>query len=292
MNTARNQNVAVITGASSGIGKEAAKALLEKGWVVIAIGRNPGRCEAAQRELVEHAPDPDQVHFICADLALLSDTRRAASEIAAITDHVNVLANNAGGLTAELTMTAEGNENTFASNHLGHFLLTQLLLPLLERGAATAAPARVLNVASAAHEYCEGLDWDDLQMVNGFSSTPAYCRAKLANILFTRELARRLSGSDIVVHAMHPGVVASNFASHGDDAMQSYMQANRDTMLSPALAADTLVWLALAAEPATSSGGYFHDRKPIQASAAAQDDAAAERLWKESEKLVAGALPH
>jgi len=289
MKTAKDQKVAVITGASSGIGKEAAKALVNQGWRVIGVGRNPGRCEEAKGEILQQAGEQDQVHFICADLALMSDTRRTAREIAEITDRLDVLANNAGGLTAALTITPEGNENTFASNHLGHFLLTQLLLPLLEKAATAAAPARIVNVASAAHEHCTGLDWDDLQMLNGFSSNPAYCRAKLANILFTRELATRLNGRNIVVHAMHPGVVASNFASHGDEAMQSYMQASSETMISPALAADTLVWLCVAPEPGKSTGGYYHERTCIETSAAGQDDAAARRLWKESEKLVARA---
>lgn len=288
MNPSTRQRLAVITGASSGIGKEAAKALVKDGWRVICLGRNPDRCEQARSEILRLAGHDDQVVMICANLALLSDTARAAGQIAEITDHVDVLLNNAGGLTRELTITAEGNENTFASNHLGHFLLTKLLLPLLRASAARSpkGATRVINVSSAAHEQCAGLDWNDLQMVCNFSSTPAYCRAKFANILFTRELAKRMARENIVVHAMHPGLVDSNFSSHGDDVMQSYLRAKRDVAISPVVAADTLVWLASAEAPGGTTGGYFFQRSSIPTSPAAQDDSAARRLWEESEKLV------
>ena len=280
---------AVITGASSGIGREAAIALVKQGWKVIGIGRNADRCKRAGEEIRRHIADPDQVVMINADLALMAETAKAAEKIAQLADRVDVLLNNAGGLTRDLTITAEGNENTFASNHLGHFLLTEKLLPLL-RAAAASAPAgstRIINVSSSAHEACEGLDWDDLQMMENFSSTPAYCRAKLANLLFTRELAKRLEADNIVVHAMHPGLVASNFSSHGDDAMQSYMSAKKDIAIAPEEAADTLIWLASAEEPGETTGEYFQDRKVIPASDAATDDAAAARLWQASEQLVA-----
>lgn len=282
------QRLAVITGASSGIGKEAAKALVKDGWKVICLGRNRDRCEQARAEILRLAGYDDQVVMICADLALLSDTARAAARIAELTDHVDVLLNNAGGLTRDLTITAEGNENTFASNHLGHFLLTKLLLPLLKASASRSpkGATRVINVSSAIHERCKGLDWNDLQMIGNFRSTSAYCRAKFANILFTRELARRLAGENIVVHAMHPGMVDSNFSSHGDDAMQSFLHSKRDTAISPEVAADTLVWLASAEAPGKTTGGYFFQRKMIPASPATMDDSAARRLWEESEKLV------
>ena len=284
--------VAVITGASSGIGREAAIALVKQGWKVIGIGRNGDRCQRAGEEIRRHTADPDQVVMINADLALMAETAEAAEKIAQLTDRVDVLLNNAGGLTRDLTITTEGNENTFASNHLGHFLLTEKLLPRL-RAAAASAPAgstRIINVSSSAHEACEGLDWDDLQMMENFSSTPAYCRAKLANLLFTRELAKRLEADDIVVHAMHPGLVASNFSSHGDDAMQSYMSAKKDVAITPEEAADTLIWLASAEAPGAATGEYFHDRKVIAASDAATDDDAAARLWRASEQLVARSL--
>jgi len=225
--------------------------------------------------------------MLCADLALLAETARAAGEIAGLTDRVDALLNNAGGVTAERRITREGNENTFASNHLGHFLLTQRLLPLLRNSVAATPPGttRIVSVSSTGHEHVDGLDWDDLQSAANFVSGTAYCRAKLANVLFTRELARRLGGEGITALVMHPGVVHSNFASHADAQMQAYMDTlDGDT---PEAAADTLTWLAAAPEPAASNGGYFHRRERIPTSAAGEDDAAARRLWEESERLVA-----
>jgi len=277
--------VAVVTGASSGIGKEAAKALAGMGWQVIAIGRNPRRCADALPEIREQARNPEQVHMLCADLALMAETARAADEIAALTDRVDALLNNAGDVTRDRRLTAEGNENTFASNHLGHFLLTQRLLPLLRKAAAGPGTPRIVAVSSTGHEHTDGLDWDDLQSIDNFISGSAYCRAKLANILFTRELARRLAAEGMVAHVMHPGVVASNFASHADQQMQDYM-ATLDGE-TPEAAADTLVWLATADDTATTSGDYFYQRERIPTSEAARDDDAARRLWEESEKLVA-----
>ncbi len=172
MNSSSEKRVAVVTGASSGIGKEAARSLLQQGWRVIGVGRNPAHCEATEKELLEDAKDGDNIVMLCADLALLSQVSRIAEEIAARTDRVDALLNNAGGLTRELTITPEGNENTFASNHLGHFLLTKKLLPLL-RTASSRSPSgatRIVNVSSSAHEFCDGLDWDDLQMIKNFSS--------------------------------------------------------------------------------------------------------------------------
>jgi len=281
-------HVAVVTGASSGIGKEAARALAGRGWKVIGLGRNSERCAEAEAEIRAQSDRGVQVNMIQADLSLMSDTTRAVKEIEKLTDRVNVLLNNAGGLTSERRITPEGNETTFASNHLGHFLLTTRLLPLLQAAVADSPPGatRIVNVSSSGHESCDGLDWNDLQMKDDFNSGNAYCRAKLANILFARQLAKRLAADGIVAHSMHPGVVSSNFANHGDEAMQRYIGTLEDVSQCPEVAADTLIWLATAEEPGKSSGQYFYQRKNIPPSPAAQDDAAAERLWRESEKLI------
>ena len=279
--------VAIVTGASSGVGKAAAKALAAKGWRVIGLGRDPERSAAAQAEIRSAAADGAQVEMILADLALMADAARAAREIAARTDRIDVLLNNAGGVRKEKVVTAEGNEATFAGNHLGHFLLTTRLLPLLRAAAASSPPGatRIVNVSSSGHAASAGLDWSDLQMLGDFVSGAAYCNAKLANVLFARELAKRLASDGIVAHAMHPGVVDSNFVSHADAGMQQYMSTLK--AITPAEGADTLVWLATAEEPGQTSGRYFHNREAIPTSAAAQDDAVAERLWGESEKLIA-----
>ncbi len=284
-------HVAVVTGASSGIGKATAKVLAAKGWRVIGLGRDAARCAAAAAELRAAAAPGVQVEIIRADLSLLVDAARAAREVMARTERIDVLINNAGGVAREMVITAEGNEGTFASNHLGPFLLTQRLLPLL-RTAAAGCPgaARIIAVSSSGHQNCPGIDWSDIQRTRNFTTGGAYTNAKLANILFTCALATRVAGDGIVAHAMEPGVVLdSNFVNRADTSMQRYMATLKDVAVSPQQAAETLVWLATAAEPGRSSGGYYHQCQPMPTSAAAQDEMAAERLWIESEALVARA---
>jgi NAD(P)-dependent dehydrogenase (short-subunit alcohol dehydrogenase family) len=282
--------VAVVTGASSGIGLETAKALAAAGWRVLGVGRDPERSAAALAEIRAGAEEDGKVEMLRADLALITDTAELATDIAARTDRIDVLLNNAGGTPRERVVTAEGNEATFAGNHLGHFLLTNRVMPLL-RAAAAVEPrgaVRIINTASSAHEYSSGLDWGDLQMLNDFVTNKAYCNAKLATVLFTRALAKRAAPYGIVVHAAHPGLVATRFASRGDDSMQQYFAANVDKLMSAKEGADTLIWLATAGEPGETTGGYFFQRAPGTVSALGRDDAAAERLWIESEALVAG----
>jgi NAD(P)-dependent dehydrogenase (short-subunit alcohol dehydrogenase family) len=228
--------------------------------------------------------------MVRADLSLLSETARAAEEIRAMTPTVDALLNNAGGVYAERVVTPEGHEATFASNHLAPFLLTQKLMPQLQAAAALSPPGdvRVVAVSSTGHEQSAGINWNDLTFADGFVGGSAYCHAKLANILFARELARRVAGDGIVSHAMHPGVVDSNFASHCDGPMQAYMESIKDRSMTPEAAADTLVWLASAKEAGQSSGGYYHQRHPLTPSTAARDDNAGRRLWTVSEALVAG----
>jgi NAD(P)-dependent dehydrogenase (short-subunit alcohol dehydrogenase family) len=284
--------VAVVTGASSGIGLEAAKALAAAGWRIVGLGRDPRRSAAALDDIREAARTSRAVDMIIADLAIMGEAARAARQIAALTDRLDVLLNNAGGTPKERVVTSEGNEATFAGNHLGHFLLTDRLMPLL-RAAAAGQPrgaVRIINVSSGAHEYSSGLDWNDLQLLKSFATGPAYMNAKLANVLFTRALAKRVAPYGIVAHAVHPGFVNSNFASHGDGRMQHYYEEKNDMTITPAEGADTLIWLATAREPGETNGGYFFERAPGTVSAFGQDEAAAERLWTESEALVARAM--
>ena len=281
--------VAVVTGASSGVGKAAAKELLAQGWHVIAQGRDPQRTAAVEAELRAAAAPGAKVDVIRADLALMSDTARMAEQIARLTDKVHALLNNAGGVRSELLITPEGNEATFAGNQLGHFLLTSRLLPLLRAAArnSAAGSVRVLSVSSTGHESCPGLDWSDLQLTRNWVSGRSYCLAKLCNILFTRELAKRGAADGILANAMHPGVVASNFANHADPGMKSYMATLQS--FPPEVGAETLVWLATSPEAGRVTGGYFHKRAALTPAPPALDDAAAARLWSESEALVARA---
>jgi NAD(P)-dependent dehydrogenase (short-subunit alcohol dehydrogenase family) len=269
--------IAVVTGASAGVGKAACRQLLDLGWQVIGVGRDHGRCAAAEAELGH-----TDFTMLRADLALLAETSRVAAEIAALVPRVDALLNNAGGVRPDQLFTKEGHDETFAANHLAPFLLTQKLLPLMVTGS------RVVAVSSTGHEHCPGMNWDDLDFRAGWASGGAYCQAKLANILFTRELAKRGAGQGIVAHAMHPGVVASNFSSHCEPAMKAYMESIIDRSVTPEYAAETLVFLASAEEPGQSSGRYWYDKEQVAPSAVAQDDAAAERLWAISEGLVVG----
>jgi NAD(P)-dependent dehydrogenase (short-subunit alcohol dehydrogenase family) len=281
--------VAVVTGASSGVGKAAAKALAAQGWHVIAHGRDPERIAVAEAQIRAAAAPGAKVDMIRGDLSLLSDTARMAEEVASLTGKVHAMLNNAGGVRSERVITPEGNEATFAGNHLGHFLLTTRLLPLLRAAAANGTPGtvRVLSVSSTGHEHCPGIDWEDLQQTRRWISGKSYCLAKLCNILFTHELAKRAAADGIVANAMHPGVVDSNFVNHAEPGMKSYMQTLET--VSPEAAADTLVWLATAPEAGRVTGGYFHERAQIGAAPAGRDDKAAARLWEESEALVARA---
>ena len=277
--------VAVITGASAGVGREAARSLAAQGWRVIAQGRNPERCAEAEAEIRSASPTGD-VTFIRADLSLFADVERLAREVAALTDRVDVLANNAGGMPARFEMTAEGFEANFTGNHLGPFLLTERLLPLL-RAAAADAPkgaVRIINTSSDASEFIETLNLDDMQNTGSYSNGAAYCGSKLANVLHARALAGRLADDGIVAHSFHPGTIDSNFFDDLEDSARAYT----DTLvkLPPAAGADTLLWLAMAEEPGQSSGDYWYCRAPRVPNPLIEDVAYIERFWAESERLV------
>jgi NAD(P)-dependent dehydrogenase (short-subunit alcohol dehydrogenase family) len=282
--------VAVVTGASSGIGLEAAKVLAGQGWHVIAQGRDPARSEVARAELESAAKQGGgRVDMVAADLAEMSDTARLAEQIAGLTDRVHVLLNNAGGVRAERVESREGNEATFAGNHLGHFLLTGRLLPQLRKAAAEspAGTVRVVNTTSDGHAMGGPLNFHDLQGKQNWSMGKAYCHAKLCNVLFTRVLAKRLEGEGIAANAQHPGVVASNFVNHADEGMRAYI--NSLESITPRDAGEALAWLAADPDAAGISGQYFEGRKRAVAGQDALDDDSAERLWSESERLVAEA---
>lgn len=277
---------AVITGASAGVGRETARALAAQGWRVIATGRNPARCAEAESEIAGAASGPAPT-FLRADLALFADVRRLAGEIAALTPRIDLLANNAGGMPARFEMTAEGFEANFAGNHLGPFLLTELLLPMLRSAAQDSPPGsvRIVNTASDASEFIDTLNLDDMQNLDTYANGLAYCSGKLANVLHARSLAGRLAADGIVAHSFHPGTIDSNFFDDIEDSTRAYT----DTLekLPPAAGADTLLWLATAPEPGRSSGGYWYRRAPRVANPVVDDAAFVARFWAESERLVA-----
>jgi NAD(P)-dependent dehydrogenase (short-subunit alcohol dehydrogenase family) len=285
-----NQKVVVVTGASSGIGKAAAKAFAMMGWHVIGAGRNPEHCDQAEADIRSVASRNARIEILRGDFCEMVDVKRVAEEIAGLTDRIHLLINNAGGVRDQRYITSEGNEATFAANHLAPFLLTRELLPQLKAAAARcpAGTVRVLAVSSTAHEYVPGINWDDLQNLETepFPATPAYSLAKLANILFTRELNRRVASEGIIVHAMSPGVVLTNFASYGDDAMQAYLKDAAGA--TPEEAARTLVWMATSPECGVDGGRNFYELEEKSIGKLAKDDDSAARLWGETENILAG----
>ena len=228
----------------------------------------------------------DDVQVVPLDLADLASVRGCARTIERSWDRLDVLVNNAGGMWSERVTTAQGLERTFGVNHLGHFYLTNLLLDRL----LASAPARVVNVASFAHHQAvRGMRWDDLQTERRYTAMKAYAQSKLANILFTRGLARRVDPARVTANAVHPGSVRSRFGMDGDlrGVVGLGNRFIRAFELSAAAGARTSIFLATDPSVADVTGGYWVRRRPGHMSGAARDDAAVERLWDESERLLA-----
>jgi NAD(P)-dependent dehydrogenase (short-subunit alcohol dehydrogenase family) len=272
----------VVTGATSGIGLAAAEVLAAKGATLALVGRDPARGEATLARLRAAAPGVQAtMHY--ANLLRMSEVRRLGAELLAAYPRIDVLVNNAGALFRERAVTEDGLERTLALNHMAYFLLTGLLRERL----AASAPARVVSVASRAHQRASGLDLDDLNLERRYDGWTAYCRSKLANILFTRELARRLAGTGVTANCLHPGFVASRFGDNNRGAFRwGIGLAKRLFAISEARGAETIVYLASDAGVAATTGGYFADSRPATPSAAARDDQTAARLWELSAKLA------
>ena len=278
---AMDGRVCVITGATSGIGRAAAEQLAALGARLVIVARDPARGAAARDEIVT-ATGNREVALELADLASQRQVRELAARLLATEPEIHVLVNNAGLALGVRRLTEDGLEETFAVNHLAPFLLTNLLLDRL-RGSS---PARVVTVASAAHRGA-AIPFDDLNGERGFSGWIAYGWTKLANILFTAELARRLAGSGVTATCLHPGVVATGFGREGPFLVREFQRLlGRVFLLDPKQGADTLVWLASSPEMEGASGGYYAKRRLATPSRAALDAAAARRLWQESERLT------
>jgi NAD(P)-dependent dehydrogenase (short-subunit alcohol dehydrogenase family) len=271
-----------VTGATSGIGRAAAEELARCGAELVLVGRDRARGEATLAEIRERTGNAE-LSLLLADLSSQAQIRRAAEEFLASGRPLHVLLNNAGVVELRRAETAEGIERTFAVNHLGYFLLTRLLEVRLRE----SAPARVVNVASDAHHYAGGrLDFDDLESRRAYRVMQVYGKSKLANILFTRELARRLSGSGVTANALHPGFVGSNFGKNNGLLGRVSMTLLRPFARSPEKGAETAVWLCASPELEGTSGEYFFDRKPRRPHASAQSEEDARRLWELSERMT------
>jgi NAD(P)-dependent dehydrogenase (short-subunit alcohol dehydrogenase family) len=274
----------LITGGNAGIGQETAVALATAGAEVVFTSRDATRGEDARAEIRERSTSA-AVDVMPLDLASFASVRDFAKQWSDTHDHLDVLVNNAGLVLSSRRETVDGNEMTFQVNHLGPFLLTRLLREQLVAGR----DARIVNVSSDAHKSARhGLDFDDLQSTGRYRSFGVYGKTKLANILFTRELARRWDDTGITANAVHPGFVASSFGRDGDTGLLGKLvfPILKPFALSPAQGAQTQVYVASAAELAGITGGYWVKSAPATPSTAAQDDAAAARLWEVSEQLV------
>jgi NAD(P)-dependent dehydrogenase (short-subunit alcohol dehydrogenase family) len=274
--------VCVITGATSGIGLIAAGSLAALGARLLLVARDKGRGQAALAAIQTRAPGA-AARIIYGDLSRLAEMNRLGSEIAALEPRIDVLINNAGAVFAERGVTADGLERTFAVNHMAYFVLTNRL----KANLIATAGARIVNTASAAHRRAAaGLDFDDLQSARGYQYFAVYGRSKLANILFTRELARRIANTGVTANCLHPGFVATRFGNNNRGVFRWIIGAAKLFAISPEKGAETIVYLASSPEVAGVSGGYFAECRPAALSKAAQDDTAARRLWEESARLA------
>jgi NAD(P)-dependent dehydrogenase (short-subunit alcohol dehydrogenase family) len=274
--------VCLITGATSGIGLESARALAAQGATVVLSGRDPGRGEAALAEVRRTVPDA-KLDLMLADLTSLASVRKLAGDFKAKYSRLDVLLNNAGLIIDRRKVTADGFEATFATNHLAHFLLTNLLLELL----TSSGSARVVNVSSEAHRVGSLAFLDDLQAERGgYSGMTVYGHSKLANILFTRGLQRRLEGTKVTTNSLHPGVVRTGFGLNSEGFFKHLVKLAAPFMLSAEGGARTSVYLASSPEVEGVSGKYFAKSRVAKESKAAQDAAAAEKLWQKSAELT------
>jgi NAD(P)-dependent dehydrogenase (short-subunit alcohol dehydrogenase family) len=276
--------ICVITGGTDGIGKAAAYGLAVQGAKLLVHGRDRDKGERAVAELKARSGNP-AIEFLQAEFSSLAEVRRFAAAIVERAPRVDVLVNNAGTIFVKRGLSKDGYELTFAVNHLAPFLLTHLLLDALKG----AAPSRIVTTASGAHRRAK-LAFDDLQSERNYSPMGAYGTSKLANVLFTRALAKRLEGTAVTATCLHPGLVRTNFGTHNAKDVSSLAKIIIGFVMrfarTPEKGAETVIYLASSPQVEGASGGYYVDCKPAMTSQLAKDDAAAERLWQVSERLA------
>ena len=278
--------IAVITGATSGIGEAAALSLAESGWRVLITARNPQRAQATLAR-IRRETGSDLVESIPMDLTSFDSVRRAADELLERTERLDVLINNAGLTLNERRITGDGHETMMQTNHLSPFLLTSLLLPSL----LTSDDARVVNVSSRVYERIDAMPLDDLSFEHYWGGIRPYCATKLANILFTNELHRRTHDLGLAAFSVHPGVVATNFAQNFPAPLRAALKIARPLLRNPKQGGAPVVELATIAERRADAGEYFDRHTRTQQQPHASDREAAERLWDLSNEITGAEWP-
>lgn len=272
--------ICLVTGATSGIGLVAAQGLAQQGATVLLVGRDPRRTQETVERL-QRVTGNRRIEALLADLSVQAQVRHVADEVQRRVPHLDVLLNNAGAFFARRQVSADGVEMTLALNHLAYFLLTTLLLAPLN-----ASPAgRIINVSSDAHRSAR-IHFDDVQGERRYRGWRAYCQSKLANLLFTYELARRLADTRLTVNAVHPGFVATSFGHNNRGLIGWLVRLAQWKALSPEQGAETLLYLATSSDVAEVSGAYFVKKSPVASSPVSYDTAAAQRLWDLSVALT------
>jgi NAD(P)-dependent dehydrogenase (short-subunit alcohol dehydrogenase family) len=272
--------ICLVTGATSGVGLVTAQALAQQGATVVVGARDPER-GAHTVDRIKHATGNSAVQWMLADLSVQAQVRQLAADIQHRFSHLDLLINNAGAIFNTRRLSADGIEMTFALNHLNYFLLTHLLLDALKASPA----ARIVNVASNAH-WRGRIDFDDIQGERRYGGWHAYCQSKLANIMFTYELARQLADSSVTVNTLHPGFVATGFGLNNGGWFGSFMKVAQLAAISPAEGAETMIYLATSPQVATLSEQYFVKKRAVKSSKASYDQTSAQRLWQLSAELT------
>ena len=278
--TVAAERVAIVTGATAGIGLYTALGLARQGMRLVIVGRDPGRTERARR-LVAERSGSDRVETALADFASLAAVRRLAEALLAGHERIDLLVNNAGLISPRFQLSKDGYELTFAVNHLAPFLLTNLLLDRL-RGSA---PARIVTVASQAHRGAH-LDLSEVTRPRDWTPLSAYNRSKLCNILFTHALARRLDANEVTAACLHPGVVATAIGDHAGVLARLGWRLVRPFLIGPEKGAATSLFLATVADPTPFHGAYVIGTRIAEPDTSARDDRLSEELWTESARLV------
>jgi NAD(P)-dependent dehydrogenase (short-subunit alcohol dehydrogenase family) len=271
--------ICVVTGATRGIGRAVAEGLAQRGATVVLVARHPEEGAKAAQEIAAGSLVPPVV--VTADLSSQQSVRKAAAELGRLFPRLHVLINNAGVFPRRREVTADGVELQFAVNHLAYFLLANLLLDRLRAGS----PSRIINVASAAHDGAQ-IDFEDLQGHRSYNGSRAYSQSKLANILFTYELARRVAGSGITVNCLHPGVIGTRLLADYMGVPLAGRALASTFGAKPERGAETIIYLATSPEAENVTGRYFENKRPVRSSRESYDEATARRLWEISADMT------